>query len=257
MTIHTDIKNHFLNTHNLSASALDISNTFSITRETASRHLNKLCKEEFLIKNTKKPRFFKLQDPLTISLTKTLKKDPDKEIIDEDYPDSGYKEHIPDIPDIHDIPDTILTGKKQYGLTSLGDPKTYSSEHVSELLAGFDKEREEKQEIIDSLNFKITTHLQDISTIQDIIKKQNFQIENHSIELLEKETTIENLIDIKLLSVNHFMIKLKQSNSFAAKHLKEKLAVKGKHRHINKERVIRIIRDTIDITNDIFQERTK
>ena len=54
----------------------------------------------------------------------------------------------------------------------------------------------------------------------------------------------------KKLDTNSFMKKLESSNSFAAKHLRDKLFVKGKHRQINRERVIRIIRDVLDVINE-------
>jgi len=55
---------------------------------------------------------------------------------------------------------------------------------------------------------------------------------------------------IEKLDFNSFMAKLEKSNSYASQHLKEKINVKGKHKAINKERVIRIIRDVLDIANE-------
>lgn len=49
---------------------------------------------------------------------------------------------------------------------------------------------------------------------------------------------------------NEFMKKLAGSDSASALHLKDKLAVKGKKRAINKERVIRVIRDVLEIINE-------
>jgi hypothetical protein len=54
----------------------------------------------------------------------------------------------------------------------------------------------------------------------------------------------------KKLDFNSFMEKLNKSNAYASVHLKEKLDVQGKHKAINKERVIRIIRDVLDIVNE-------
>lgn len=54
----------------------------------------------------------------------------------------------------------------------------------------------------------------------------------------------------KLLSFNEFMEKLENSMSYSSQHLKEKLNVGGKNRKINKERVIRIIRDVLDILQE-------
>ena len=51
----------------------------------------------------------------------------------------------------------------------------------------------------------------------------------------------------KKLDFNSFMAKLEKSNSYASLHLKEKINVRGKHKAINKERVIRIIRDVLDV----------
>ncbi len=54
----------------------------------------------------------------------------------------------------------------------------------------------------------------------------------------------------KILSFNQFMEKLEGSDSFTSKHLKEKLNAKGKYAKINKERYIRIIRDTLDVLEE-------
>jgi DNA-binding Lrp family transcriptional regulator len=52
------------------------------------------------------------------------------------------------------------------------------------------------------------------------------------------------------LTFNKFMEKLEKSDSYASKHLKEKLFVRGKFKGVNKERVIRIIRDVLDIYHE-------
>jgi len=136
------------------------------------------------------------------------------------------------------------------------DPEQYNYEINPDL------SKTEIQETVDSLNLKNKLLLENISTLQALIEKQITQIENHSTELLERETTIENLItkynqepSFKNFPslyphnsiFNLFMKKLDESNSYASKHLKEKINVKGKYRKINKERVIRIIRDTLDV----------
>lgn len=51
-------------------------------------------------------------------------------------------------------------------------------------------------------------------------------------------------------SINDFMLKLEGSDSFSAKHLKQKLNARGKFATINKERYIRIIRDTLDVLGE-------
>lgn len=48
-------------------------------------------------------------------------------------------------------------------------------------------------------------------------------------------------------SFGQFMTKLKMSDSYPARHLKGLLEVKGKYRSQNKEKVIRIIRDVLDV----------
>lgn len=52
------------------------------------------------------------------------------------------------------------------------------------------------------------------------------------------------------LNFNLFMEKLEASSSYTSNHLKEKLNVGGKKRKINKERVIRIIRDVLDVLQE-------
>jgi hypothetical protein len=58
------------------------------------------------------------------------------------------------------------------------------------------------------------------------------------------------LLKARVPNFNEFMDKTKKSNSYSAKHLQEKLFVKGKFKAVNKERVIRIIRDVIDIIEE-------
>lgn len=55
---------------------------------------------------------------------------------------------------------------------------------------------------------------------------------------------------INIPDFNLFMEKLNTSNSYSAQHLKEKLFVRGKFKGVNKERVIRVIRDVIDIIKE-------
>jgi hypothetical protein len=55
------------------------------------------------------------------------------------------------------------------------------------------------------------------------------------------------LTNFEGLKFNNFMEKLESSESYAGKHLMEKLNVKGRNKAINKERVIRIIRDVLDV----------
>lgn len=54
----------------------------------------------------------------------------------------------------------------------------------------------------------------------------------------------------QVLNFNDFMLKLDTSNSFTAKHLKQLITVKGRHSRGNKERVIRIIRDVLDLIEE-------
>ena len=53
-----------------------------------------------------------------------------------------------------------------------------------------------------------------------------------------------------ITDMNAFMKKLEASDSFSSKHLKEKINVKGKWKKVNKERVIRVIQDTLNIINE-------
>ena len=54
----------------------------------------------------------------------------------------------------------------------------------------------------------------------------------------------------QIIDFNAFMEKLDKSTSFSAKLLKEKLNVRGRNRKINQDRVIRIIRYTLDIIKE-------
>lgn len=52
------------------------------------------------------------------------------------------------------------------------------------------------------------------------------------------------------MSFSEFMAKLDTSDCFAAHQLREKLAVKGKSRKINVDRILRIIQYTIDVMQE-------
>lgn len=52
------------------------------------------------------------------------------------------------------------------------------------------------------------------------------------------------------LTFSEFMSKLEKANSFSAKQLREKLQVKGRHKQINQDRILRIIQYTIDVVQE-------
>ena len=81
---------------------------------------------------------------------------------------------------------------------------------------------------------------------QDTTSIPQAPIKKASKPIVRRKTHSRTLIP----SFNQFMEKAENSNSYSAKHLQEKLFVKGKHRAINKERVIRVIRDVLDIIKE-------
>lgn len=52
------------------------------------------------------------------------------------------------------------------------------------------------------------------------------------------------------LTFSEFMTKLKKSHSYSANLLRQKLKVKGRHKQINQDRILRIIQYTIDILQE-------
>ncbi len=95
-----------------------------------------------------------------------------------------------------------------------------------------------QQKINDTLEKERKKHSDEMWEAKKALKKSQDDL----FDLKEKSKTTKTLI----ADFNTFMEKLEKSNSASSKHLKEKINVRGKHRSINKERIIRVIRDIID-----------
>lgn len=100
-----------------------------------------------------------------------------------------------------------------------------------------DKEREEIQKAIDSLNNK---RREDSLLINELF--EDIKVLKNQIEIFKKPST-------ELVSFDDFMHYIENSSLPSALHLKEKLNISGKYALVNKERIIRIIRDVLDIYN--------
>lgn len=103
------------------------------------------------------------------------------------------------------------------------------------------------------LKKEISDTLDTSETIQTLGEKDKslFELGKGSEGLIwEKDPKPKKKRTPRVPSINDFMLKLEASDSFSAKHLRQKLNARGKFATINKERYIRIIRDTLDVLGE-------
>lgn len=81
-------------------------------------------------------------------------------------------------------------------------------------------------------------------------KEKTQKVETNAFPSVKEVVAFTKNISKTKLTFSEFMEKLQLSPSYAARQLREKLNIRGKHRQINLDRILRIIQYVVDVVQE-------
>lgn len=97
-------------------------------------------------------------------------------------------------------------------------------------------------------NRKISESLQTLR--KNYPKSKTQKVETNAFPSVKEVVAFTKNITKTKLTFSEFMAKLERSDSYSAKRLREKLNIRGKHRQINLDRILRIIQYVVDVVQE-------